>query len=69
MRTPFMNSVNITLQKHAIINITDNTAACLLRNATNNLWILLLTLHVLDIRQAELQLIITPLILLCNSEQ
>jgi hypothetical protein len=39
---------------------------CLLGNATNNLWVLDLILDLLDIRQAELQLlvIITLLILL-----
>jgi hypothetical protein len=33
-----------------------------LGNATNNLWVLDLTLDLLGIRQVELQLIITPLI-------
>jgi hypothetical protein len=42
----------------------DHIVACLLGNVTNNLWFLDLTLDLLDIRQAELQLIITPLILL-----
>jgi hypothetical protein len=43
--------------------LTPNDAS-LLGNATNNLWVLDLTLDLLDIRQAELQLIITTLILL-----
>jgi hypothetical protein len=38
--------------------------ACFPGNATNNLWVLDLTLDLVDIRQAELQLIITLLILL-----
>jgi hypothetical protein len=41
-----------------------NMIACLLGNATNNLQVLDLTLDLLGIRQAELQLIITLLILL-----
>jgi hypothetical protein len=40
----------------------NNTVACLLGNATNYLWVLDLALDLLDIRQAELQLIITVLL-------
>jgi hypothetical protein len=40
----------------------EHTVACLLGNATNNLWVLDLTLDLLDIRQAVLQLIIIFLI-------
>jgi hypothetical protein len=35
----------------------------LLGNVTSNLWVLDLTLDLLDIRQAEVQLIITPIVL------
>jgi hypothetical protein len=41
-----------------------NIVVCLLGNETNNLWVLDLTLHLLDIHQAELQLIIALLFLL-----
>jgi hypothetical protein len=41
-----------------------NIVVCLLGNATNNLWVLDLTLDLLVIHQAELQLIITLSILL-----
>jgi hypothetical protein len=41
-----------------------NILSRLLGNATNNLWVLDSTLNLLGIRQAELQLIITLLILL-----
>jgi hypothetical protein len=34
-----------------------NIVACVLGNVTNNLWVLDLTLDLLGIRQAELQLI------------
>jgi hypothetical protein len=36
-----------------------NIVTCLLGNATNNLWVLDLTLGLFDIRHAEIQLIIT----------
>jgi hypothetical protein len=48
-----------------IVNIYIITVACLLGNATNNLWVLDLTLDSLDTRQAKLQLIIT-LSIYCN---
>jgi hypothetical protein len=46
------------------IRCEDYIVACLLGNATKNLWVLDLRLDLLGIRQAELQLIITLLILL-----
>jgi hypothetical protein len=46
-----------------IFMVRFHIVACLLGNVTNNLWILDLILDLLDIRQAELQLIITLLIL------
>jgi hypothetical protein len=51
MRAKFINMNNTQIKK---LNIT-----CLLGNATNNLWVLGLTLGLFNIRQAELQLIIT----------
>jgi hypothetical protein len=45
-------------------NVCCYIGVCLLGNATNNLMVLDLTLDLLDIRQAELQLIITLSILL-----
>jgi hypothetical protein len=43
---------------------SDNIVPRLLGNATNNLWVLDLTVDLLDIRQAEFQLIKTLSILL-----
>jgi hypothetical protein len=59
--SPFLScprtmNATITYRKKHIVT-------CLLGNATNNLWFLDLTLDLLSIRQAELQLIITILIL------
>jgi hypothetical protein len=41
-----------------------DTVACFSGNATNNLWVLDLTLDLLDFRNAELPLLVTLLILL-----
>jgi hypothetical protein len=54
-----INNVNLLWRKE-----TQNTVACLLGDATNNSRVLDLTLDLLSILQAELQLIIALLILL-----
>jgi hypothetical protein len=58
---PFLRTPS---QCQTVSKIPYHIVACLLGNTTNNLWVLDFTLDLLDIRQAELQLIMTPLILL-----